>query len=250
MCYNLLKGVDEMENVNVVLASNIFRFRKKCALSQEDLAQKLGVTFQAVSKWETAKSAPDISFLPIMADVFGCYIDELFSREIGKEACNELPWQDDDVIRGVVFEGRKLLRGDPLLDRFVFEIKGEAKNVQSECNIDVHGNVSGGCKSAGDMRIAGSVSGGLIANQNVVIGGDHSGGCCSDHSISVGGNLSGGCYAEHEIVCKGNLFGNISCPGNLTIGGDVEAEKIDGNVVCNSLKCDLIKGDVTVKKND
>lgn len=73
------KGVDGMENVNIVLAANILKYRKKSGLSQDELAQKLGVTFQAVSKWENAKAAPDITFLPIMADLFDCSIDDLFS---------------------------------------------------------------------------------------------------------------------------------------------------------------------------
>lgn len=68
-----------MENVNIVLAANILKYRKKSGLSQDELAQKLGVTFQAVSKWENAKAAPDITFLPIMADLFDCSIDDLFS---------------------------------------------------------------------------------------------------------------------------------------------------------------------------
>ena len=107
------KGDDNMENVNIVLAANILKYRKKSGLSQEELANKLGVTFQAVSKWENAKAAPDITFLPIMADIFGCYIDELFSREVMTEIhydlCAELPWHDDDTIRGVVFLGKKML---------------------------------------------------------------------------------------------------------------------------------------------
>ena len=106
------KGDDNMENVNIVLAANILKYRKKSGLNQEELANKLGVTFQAVSKWENAKAAPDISFLPIMADIFGCYIDELFSKEIKTEIhydhCPEFPWADDTVIRGVVCEGRIL----------------------------------------------------------------------------------------------------------------------------------------------
>ena len=68
---NSTKGVDDVENVNIVLAANILKYRKKSGLSQEELANKLGVTFQAVSKWENAKAAPDISFLPIMADILG-----------------------------------------------------------------------------------------------------------------------------------------------------------------------------------
>ncbi len=69
-----------MKNVNSLLAANISEKRKKMGLTQEELAEKLGVTFQAVSKWETAKAAPDISFLPELADIFKCTIDELFSR--------------------------------------------------------------------------------------------------------------------------------------------------------------------------
>lgn len=120
-----------MENVNIILAANILKYRKKSGLSQDELAQKLGVTFQAVSKWENAKAAPDITFLPIIADIFGCYIDELFSREVKIEIhydlCTEFPWYDDEVIRGVVFEERKILQCDELVDRFTFEIIGDVK---------------------------------------------------------------------------------------------------------------------------
>lgn len=73
-----------MDNINTVLGENIRRFRKMMNLTQEDLADKIGVTYQAVSKWENAQSAPDISFLPVLADVFGCSIDDLFSRFLQK----------------------------------------------------------------------------------------------------------------------------------------------------------------------
>lgn len=67
-----------MDNFNAILAENIQKFRKGKELTQEELADKLGVTYQAVSKWENAKSAPDIFFLPQLADVFECSIDDLF----------------------------------------------------------------------------------------------------------------------------------------------------------------------------
>lgn len=68
-----------MDNTNIVLADNIQKFRKRIGMTQEELAEKLGVTFQAVSKWENAKSTPDILFLPTMAELFNCSIDDLFS---------------------------------------------------------------------------------------------------------------------------------------------------------------------------
>ena len=103
-----------MDNTNIVLADNIQKFRKRIGMTQEELAKELGVTFQAVSKWENAKAAPDITFLPIMADIFGCYIDELFSRDIKTEShydhCAELPWYDDEITRYVVCKGKKILQ--------------------------------------------------------------------------------------------------------------------------------------------
>lgn len=73
-----------MDNINFTLGENIRRFRKMMNLTQEELAEKIGVTYQAVSKWENAQSAPDVSFLPLLADLFGCNIDDLFSRNLQK----------------------------------------------------------------------------------------------------------------------------------------------------------------------
>jgi len=239
-----------MENVNIVLAANILKYRKKNGLSQDELAQKLGVTFQAVSKWENAKAAPDITFLPVMADIFGCYIDELFSREIKTEVhydhCAEFPWPDDTVVRGVVCEGRKILQCDALVDRFTFEIIGDAKNVQSECNIEVNGNVSGGCGAGASINVTGCVSGGCSSGSDVVIAGPLSGGCNAGRNLTVGGHLSGGCNTGGSITCGGNLSGDINCGGDVNVKGNVEAVRVKGNVTCNSLKCDKVEGDVTI----
>ena len=226
-----------MDNMNIVLAANIQKYRKKCGLTQDELAKELGVTFQAVSKWENAKTAPDILFLPTMADLFGCYIDELFSREIKSEIhydlCPEFPWHDDNVIRGVVCIGKKILQvTDNMTDRFTFEVIGDAKSVQSECNIAVSGSVYGGCNAGDELVVAGNVTGG----------------CNAGDGITVGFNLNGSCNAGDNIVVGGDLKGDISCGGAVKVDGDVEAEKISGNVVCNSLKCEKIEGDVTVNK--
>lgn len=64
----------------MTLGKRIGRYRKKLGLTQEALAQKLDVTNQAVSKWESGQCCPDIALLPRIADVFGITMDELFGR--------------------------------------------------------------------------------------------------------------------------------------------------------------------------
>lgn len=64
----------------MTLGNRIAQCRKKLGLTQEALAQRLDVTNQAVSKWESDQCCPDISLLPRMADIFGLTLDELFGR--------------------------------------------------------------------------------------------------------------------------------------------------------------------------
>lgn len=67
-----------MEDINSLLGTNIKALRIKHGFSQKDLASKLGISIQAVSKWERGKSAPDIMFLPNLSEIFKCSIDDLF----------------------------------------------------------------------------------------------------------------------------------------------------------------------------
>ncbi len=55
--------------------------RKQKGLTQKELAVALGVTDQAVSKWESAQCCPDIQLLPDIADYFGVSIDELMGHD-------------------------------------------------------------------------------------------------------------------------------------------------------------------------
>ena len=52
--------------------------RKAKGVTQERMAQQIGVSFQAISKWENDVTLPDIMLLPVIADYFGVSIDELF----------------------------------------------------------------------------------------------------------------------------------------------------------------------------
>lgn len=63
------------------LGKRIVMSRKRLGLTQDALAELLGVTAQAVSKWENDQSCPDITMLPKLAEVFGISTDELLGLE-------------------------------------------------------------------------------------------------------------------------------------------------------------------------
>jgi len=68
--------------MNETIGSRISKYRKAKGMTQEDLAGKLGVSSQAVSKWENDISCPDISLLPQLSKVLGVTTDAILS---GKE---------------------------------------------------------------------------------------------------------------------------------------------------------------------
>ena len=62
------------------LNENIMALRRAKGITQEELATALGVSNQAVSKWESAQTCPDISLLSVIADYFEVSIDELMGH--------------------------------------------------------------------------------------------------------------------------------------------------------------------------
>lgn len=63
------------------IGKRIAQNRKRLGLTQDQLAEKLGVTAQAVSKWENDQSCPDIATLPKLAEIFGVSTDSLLGRD-------------------------------------------------------------------------------------------------------------------------------------------------------------------------
>lgn len=63
------------------LGKKIAELRKSCGMTQEALAEKMGVSAQAVSKWENDLSCPDVMSLRPLADLFGVTVDELLAPE-------------------------------------------------------------------------------------------------------------------------------------------------------------------------
>ncbi len=88
--------VDYSKNIS----ERIGKLRKQNGMTQEQLAQRMGVTYQAVSKWENGLSCPDVSLLPQLSDAFKVSLDELFGRSL----------RNADLRKGLIAE--YLFQGD------------------------------------------------------------------------------------------------------------------------------------------
>lgn len=67
--------------MNLRIGENLKRLRREKDLTQEELAAHLGISFQAISKWERGESYPDITILPALSNYFKISIDELVGME-------------------------------------------------------------------------------------------------------------------------------------------------------------------------
>ncbi len=85
-----------MEEKIMILADKIIYLRKKNGWSQEELAEKLGVTRQSVSKWEGAQSVPDLERILQIGKVFGVSTDYLLKDDMETEESVSESYSDDD----------------------------------------------------------------------------------------------------------------------------------------------------------
>lgn len=215
----------------MTMGNRIAQKRKERGMTQESLAKQLDVTNQAVSKWESDQCCPDITLLPRLAEIFGITIDELFGREAPHSGvmemdfgdtvkvtqdpnfridpkAPELPWEDDGVLRAVLFVGRELVLGHPAAERIEFCYEGPALNITSEFSV-----------TCGD--VGGSVSAGLDVTCDEVCG-----------SVNAGGSVT--C---DEVNGPVNAGGNVTCDdihGDVRAGGDVTCDEIEGSATAGN----------------
>ncbi|MBR2382024.1 MAG: helix-turn-helix transcriptional regulator [Clostridia bacterium] len=97
--------------MNTTLGKRIAALRHEKQMKQDELAEKLGISYQAVSKWENDQTCPDISLLPLLAKTLGVSTDELLTGK--KEEDNRvrmLPENErkniDDMLLRIVINGK------------------------------------------------------------------------------------------------------------------------------------------------
>lgn len=199
----------------ITLGKSILQQRKKKGLTQEALANLLGVSNQAVSKWEADQCCPDVQLLPALADVFEISLDALFGRERPPQIIiHNLPWEDDNRLRAVLYIGRQL-RQHQLFDRYQkekalveFHYSGPALDISSEFSVVCENCLIEGSVTAGDGISCGEVHGNVKAGDSVQCG-------------NVGGSVTAG----DGITC-GNIHGSASAGDSIRcsqIGGNAKA---------------------------
>lgn len=110
--------------MKLTIGQTLRELRRKKGVSQEKLAERLGVSFQAVSKWENELCLPDVTLFPVIAEYFGVSTDALFGvdrsererriEEIVERACTcraMEPGTAEEILR----EGLSRYPGDPVL---------------------------------------------------------------------------------------------------------------------------------------
>ena len=79
----MIASSNHKENaMDVSIADKLCKLRKQNGLTQEDLADQLGVSRQAVSKWERAEASPDTDNLIMLANLYGVSLDELLEINV------------------------------------------------------------------------------------------------------------------------------------------------------------------------
>ena len=88
----------------MILADKIMELRKKNGWSQEELAEKIGVSRQSVSKWESAQAVPDLNKILVLSEVFGVTTDYLLKDEMVEEEYLEMQQDISEEVRHITME--------------------------------------------------------------------------------------------------------------------------------------------------
>lgn len=80
------------------LGNSLFHARKKCGLSQEEVAEKLGVSRQTISKWETNETVPDIYQSKKMARLYHIALDDLIEFDVELSEIQEIIEKTDEKV--------------------------------------------------------------------------------------------------------------------------------------------------------
>ena len=145
--------------MNETIGNRIAKFRKAKNLTQEELANQVGVSSQAVSKWENDASCPDISLLPTLCKALGITTDELLTGK--NEEVKMMPAEQRKPLEQLTMRIKvDSARGDKVRVNLPMSLV----KVCMEMGVDMSGSVSGmeGLKNVDLNKVLELVERGLI----------------------------------------------------------------------------------------
>ncbi len=101
---NMKYNKDEIRGDSMTLGENITKFRKEKRMTQEMLADSLGVTFAAVSKWERGVATPDLDLIISMATIFQVSVDTLIGYEMKDNSIKEAEKRVNECIKEMKYQ--------------------------------------------------------------------------------------------------------------------------------------------------
>jgi len=261
-----------------IIGQRIAELRKNAGMTQAELAERLGVSHQAVSQWERNETLPDILTLPEIASVFGESITHLLGlpetppeNSTPMPACTEdipstiqIPITDSSYTIVLEKDGKKV-ESIPveLLKAVQIILHGSCQDISSVFSLQVDGNVQGNCNAAGSCQICGSVLGNFNSSGSGCVEGDVKGCCNTSGIMELNGDIYGDCTVAGSCTVNGEIAGDINgenkctITANSCIAGDISCGiltangDIGGDVACQG---DMevagnIGGDVASRKN-
>lgn len=248
------------------LGKKIAYYQKNKNITQDELAKQLGISNQAVSKWETGQSCPDVELLPRLADIFEITLDELFDRDfIPREEAIEEAIDAESV--STVSEPQEFPNKVSVSELKVKEEWVLVGTRPEVLNAPVLYTDSSGLPWADDetLHVALYVGHQLIRGEELK---KRFGRVCKDISFNyngpalnvessfsvvcseVQGNVTAGSYVECETVGQFITAGSYVECGNvgqfITAGSYVECEDVGNHVTAGSyVECENVGGQVT-----
>ncbi len=104
------------------LGNHLFHARKKKGLSQEEVAGKLGVSRQTISKWETDETLPDIRQSKRLAVMYGLSLDELIEFDINVQEIQEIIDKTNEKVSDKIDWTKAWSKKYPILARYQSEV--------------------------------------------------------------------------------------------------------------------------------
>ena len=110
--------------MTIEIADRLIKLRKKYGYSQEELADKLGLSRQAVSKWERAEASPDTDNLICLAKIYGVSLDDLLATDEDVETIVEEQVKSEDAKEEEEPEEEKEVADEVVKDKVVIDDTG------------------------------------------------------------------------------------------------------------------------------